>query len=189
MQQNVEEALKQFGEKVISNAQRELGTTKPRKSYRAKWRKGKLLSYEIKMKRRRTDNSGALRESLSYNVEKVQGGFVLTISSLDYGIFVNEGRDPGKGMPPAILKRWLKSKPVRLQKEGGGFVKQTSKGIDSLAFLINRKIKTFGIEANPFMTMSLEKYRPELAGSIGEKYAEDLADQIREKYSKTNYRP
>jgi hypothetical protein len=97
---------------------------------------------------------------------------------------VNEGREAGKGMPVAILKRWLKSKPVRLQKEGGGFVKQTAKGIDSLAFLINRKIKAFGIEANPFMSMSLERFQPELAGSIGEEYAKQVAETIRERYSK-----
>ena len=181
---SVEQSLNEFAEKVISNAQRELGTTKPRKSYEATWRKGKLLSYQVKMKRRRSDNSGALRESLDYNVEKLKDGYLLTISSLDYGIFVNEGREPGKGMPVAILKRWLKSKPVRLQKEGGGFVKQTAKGIDSLAFLINRKIKAFGIEANPFMTMSLERFQPELAGSIGEEYAKQVAETIRERYSK-----
>jgi hypothetical protein len=181
---SVEQSLNEFAEKVISNAQRELGTTKPRKSYKAKWRNGKVTSFEVKMKRRRSDNTGALRESLDYDVQKTGGGYLLTISSLDYGIFVNEGREPGKGMPVAILKRWLKSKPVRLQKEGGGFIKQTPKGIDSLAFLINRKIKAFGIEANPFMSMSLEKYQPELAGSIGEEYAKQVAETIRERYSK-----
>jgi hypothetical protein len=186
---SVEQSLNEFAEKVISNAQRELGTTKPRKSYEATWRKGKLLSYQVKMKRRRSDNSGALRESLDYDVQKTGGGYLLTISSLDYGIFVNEGREAGKGIPPLALQKWLRTKRIRPKDKDGKFLKESFSAYSSLAFLINRKIKQFGIEANPFMTMSLERFQPELAGSIGEQYAKELADQIRKKYSKENYRP
>ena len=51
MSQNVKQALEAFAEKVVSNAKRELGTSKPRKSYKAKWRRGKVVSFQIKKKK------------------------------------------------------------------------------------------------------------------------------------------
>ena len=62
---SVNDVLEQFGDNVVSNAQRELGATKTRNSYKAKWKNGKLQSYKVVKRKRKSDNTGALRESLS----------------------------------------------------------------------------------------------------------------------------
>tara|TARA_R100001530_G_C4305191_1_gene151532 strand:+ start:297 stop:848 length:552 start_codon:yes stop_codon:yes gene_type:complete len=180
---SVKDVLEQFGDNVVSNAQRELGATKTRNSYKAKWKNGKLQSYKVVKRKRKSDNTGALRESLSYKVLRKGDLFILEISALDYAIYVDQGRKPGKGIPVTILKRWIKSKPVRLQKDGGGFVKQTDKAINSLSFLINRKIKTFGIEPTNFMSNSVDKFQPKLAEELTPAYAAFIADKIRDKFN------
>lgn len=172
--------LEQFGQLIVENAQRELGAYKPRKSFRAKWKNGKLVSFTTSIKRRRSDNTGALRNSINYTITETQKGYMLNISSLDYGIYVNEGRLPGKGIPKRDLMQYIRQKPIRPQKQGGGFLPKTQSNLESLAFLINRKIKTFGIESNPFLDNTIEKFEPRLVSELEEAYAIDIADQIRE---------
>lgn len=179
------EALKiinQFGDDVVSAAQRELGAVKTRKSYRAKWQNGKLKSFTVKKRRSRADSTGALRKSLEYDVRETKDGFRIEFKGLDYGLYVESGRLPGKGIPKSALDRWIKAKPIRPRAEGGGFAKKTASALNSLAFLINRKIKFFGIEANPFMQPSIERFKPVLLTDLEKGYAKDIADEIRENY-------
>ena len=183
MQTSVEDKIKKFADDVISNAQRELGATKTRNSYRAKWKNGKLQSFTIKKVKRRADATGALRNSLDYSIKESGKGFTINFTGLDYGIYVEEGRLPGRGIPVNALQRWIKAKRIRPQKEGGGFIKGTPAAVKSLGFLINRKIKTFGIEANPFMQPSIERYKKNFLDDLGKGYAEDIANEIRNNWT------
>ena len=51
-----------------------------------------------------------------------------------------------------------------------------------MAFMMNRKIKYFGIEPNPFMNEAIAFAQPKLAEELSEAYAKDIADQLRESY-------
>ena len=107
-------------------------------------------------------------------------------------MYLQEGRLPGKGIPPAILEAWIRKKGIRPQNlKSGGFRKSKAskkkdqegdKNVKALAFMMNRKIKFFGIEANPFMTRALAFAQPKLAEELGEAYAKDIADQLRDSY-------
>jgi len=128
-------------------------------------------------KRRRTDNSSKLRKSISYDakVSKTNRSFQFSISMEDYGVYVDKGRKPGKGIPPAELYKWIKSKPIRLRDlETKSFIKTTESGIKSLAFLINRKIKEKGIAATNFLSTPFEKKFKELPEDLQEAYALDV---------------
>lgn len=83
--------------------------------------------------------SGDLIESLSYQI--VYDGEMLDIefSMVDYGIYVDKGRKPGKFPPIASIRNWA-----------------AQKGIDQkFVFPIARKIANFGIAPTPFYESSI----------------------------------
>ena len=178
-------SLDKFGEEVADAAKRNLGS-QPRKSYRAKWKNGKLQSYQVTTKQRRINNTDTLRQSIDYKVIEKGDNTILQLSTIDYGVYVEEGRKPGKGIPPNVLKAWIDSKPIRVNTSETGFVKLSKETAEArkrtLGFLINRKIKTFGIEPVFFMKRAVDQFLPQLSDEIGEAKAVDIANQIKEKY-------
>jgi hypothetical protein len=86
-----------------------------------------------------------------------------------------------KAAPPKIIDAWVRSKPVKPQKGGGlGFAKVTEQALNSMAYLMNRKIKYFGIDGNQFFTKTLNIYTEDLEQELGSKIARDLANDIRQ---------
>ena len=183
MDKNVANALEEFGELVVERAKKELNAVKPRKVYRASWKNGKLRSVQVKVKNYRSNNTGELRDSIDYKVTDSPFGKELAIMTAEHGDFVNRGRLPGKGIPPRAMDAWIKSKGVRPQDTvNGGFKKKTEANLKAMAFMMNRKIKYFGIEANPFMTDAIAFAKPLLQEKLGEAYAKDIANNIEIKY-------
>lgn len=87
-----------------------------------------------------TNDTGTLSNSLA--VKQTPTG--ITITMIGYGEQVEEGRRPGKGVPPAELLGWVnrKVKPDEDPK--------------TVSFLINRSIKLFGIEPTHFLEDAFE---------------------------------
>ena len=125
----------------------------------------------------RSNNSGALRQSLGKNYDKSitqKGGFIIgTIQAEDYWYYVDQGRKPGK-FPPYTNERegilhWVLTK-IPKQPD----IKDTS-----LAFLIARKIAKKGTKGTEFASSVLtDKDLNELYKSLAEKLAEDVANQM-----------
>ena len=153
---NVQKILDDFGARVTKLAKINVGASRT-----------------VDGKRRKTDSSGKLRNSISYNakVSKTNKSFEFSISMQEYGVFVDGGRDgtekkrasnkslfysstrTGKGIPLKPLLAWIKKKPIRVRDlSTGSFVKATESRIKSLAFLINRKIREEGIAATNFLS-------------------------------------
>jgi hypothetical protein len=173
------QAYTEFAEGVIKDARIELGAKQPKKSYRARWKGGNLQSFTVTTKRYVPDASGRLSKSLRYEIKEVQGNILVVFYAAEHWYYVNFGRKAGKGMPVDVLRKWIQEKPVRLQQGGGrGFAKQTQKGREALGFLINRKIRTFGIEGNRFFTKTVDIYTDELRENLGRRVARDLVKQI-----------
>lgn len=171
--------LAKFANSVITDARKELAAKQPKKSYRAKWSNGKLKSFTVRNRRYIPNNSKELSNSLSYEIKEIQGNTIVVFEADHYWYYVNFGRKAGKGVPPKIIDAWVRSKPVRPQKGGGaGFKKITEKTLNAMSFLINRKIKTFGIEGNMFFTKTFKIYSDELTETLGKKIAKDLLKQI-----------
>jgi hypothetical protein len=180
---NVKDTLDRFGALVVERAKKELNALKPRKVYRAKWKRGRLKSFQIKIKQQRADSSGALKNSLQYDVVDTTNGATLVIDSLDYGVYLQEGRLPGRGIPPRAMAQYIREKKIRPQDTvNGGFLKKTPQNLKAMAFMMNRKIKYFGIEPNPFMNEAIAFAQPKLAEELSEAYAKDIADQLRDSY-------
>lgn len=172
-------AYTEFAEGVVKDARIELGAKQKKKSYRAKWKNGQLQSFTVTTKRYIPDASGDLSKSLRYEIKEVQGNILVVFYALEHWYYVNFGRKAGKGMPVDILNSWIEKKPVRPQQGGGaGFAKNTPQARRALGFLINRKIKNFGIEGNRFFTKTVDIYTEELRETLGKRVAKDLLKQI-----------
>jgi hypothetical protein len=128
----ISSVLDDFAQAVIGRAQRNLGATRT-----------------VAGKKRRAVATGNLKNSLSFVKSETQNfsfvNFTASGSARDYANVVEYGRRKGAKMPPVdAIKKWIKQKPVRLQKKGGGFIPMTEKNLNTAAFLIARSIAKRG---------------------------------------------
>jgi hypothetical protein len=91
--------------------------------------------------------TGKLGRSLKPEVTYSNGVYSLEIDGELYGKFVDQGRKPGSYAPVNAITQWIKVKRIRPQK---------GVTVESLSYLINRKIKDKGIPARPFIKPSVQ---------------------------------
>lgn len=103
-----------------------------------------------KLKANGSYGSGALANSISYDVRTDQFSYELVRTMLTYGIFVDQGdgRRPGKRPPVTPIIEWLKAKKIPIP---------SGLKIEQFAFIIARKIGKEGTHPRP---------RPFIAPSI-----------------------
>jgi hypothetical protein len=123
----------------------------------------------------------------------------------DYGRFVDQGQKGTKSTYKASKKSpykrkqgfgydkespkksklipWIRNKIKRIQDlENGGFVKMTDAKVQSLAFLISRKIKHHGIEATHFFSDPLEAESAKLANVLSEAVGTDYTNAVAQEF-------
>lgn len=119
--------------------------------------------------------SGELLNSIKVGGE----GFSRNVEMARYGEAIILGRKPwrgakgkgGKGIPIKDMARWTKTKKMKPRDTTTGqFIKNTKSNRDSMRFMMNRKIKFFGIEPFNFVQQSAdfttEKYNRDLKIAI-----------------------
>ncbi len=175
-----DKVLADFADNVVRLAKINIG-----KTYTAKNSRGK--SYK-----KRIDNSGKLRNSITSELKtrtedgRFSKGFII-FKMLEYGLNVDKGRRAGKGVPPQVLIDWIKKKPLRIRDlETGSFVKQTESRVKGLAYVINRKIKKYGIPATNFFTDAYESQETKFMAEMQEAIAQDNAQYISTQIDTTN---
>lgn len=167
---NTEAYLNAFAQRVLQQAQLELG------AYRTE-----------DGKRKRIDSTGTLRNSLpgSYSIKVMPNSMSLKFFEENdawqtYGYVVDKGRNPGKMPPVDAIKKWIRQKPLRLRDlKTGSFVKMTDKKVDSVAFAIATKMKKEGTKPTYFFTTPFRLAFETLPEELGQAYALDVADFLR----------
>lgn len=167
---NTEAYLNAFAQRVLQQAQLELG------AYRTE-----------NGKRRRIDSTGTLRNSLpgSYSIKVMPNSMSLKFFEDNdawktYGYVVDKGRNPGKMPPVDAIKKWIRQKPLRLRDlKTGSFVKMTDKKVESVAFAIATKMKEQGTKPTYFFTTPFRLAFETLPEELGQAYALDVADFLR----------
>lgn len=150
----LEAMLDVFGKNVVEAAQRNLGADR-----------------QVGGRKRRAVASGKLKDSLTFKRLVRYGNPMVTFTTKTaetkkYADVVEYGRRPNRKPPPveAILD-WMRIKPVRLRKPGGGFIKVTEAGKRSAAYAIARSIGKRGIPGvfyfNDAVQSELEKAGPQ----------------------------
>lgn len=178
--------LQKFGARVVKLARINLGAAKM-----------------IDGKKRVTDNTGALRNSLGYKLRqkrtsggKFASGFDIEFtSSVDYAPFMEQGvqgsestrpsarKSPfkfkSKNLPKGVMAGWIQSKPIRLRDLGTGqFTKNTESAKKQLAFLLGRTIATKGLSARHYFKDAIEMAIPQNGGDVAVAMANDFIKQI-----------
>lgn len=130
----------------------ELDTTKFKNTFKALDKFGKALISQYKHNLSNLDiTSGALVDSLSYNVSVEGQDFVVNINLEHYWKWVGNGRGPGKFPPIESLENWITAKhitpqPMTLKSSNGKQGRTVIPTMKSLAFLIARSIAENGTQ-------------------------------------------
>tara|TARA_R100001443_G_scaffold13007_1_gene22900 strand:- start:2803 stop:3360 length:558 start_codon:yes stop_codon:yes gene_type:complete len=159
------ELLSDFGDKVVAKAQQNLEKKRSKKTRRG---------YATK---RSTNASGRLSRSLFWGFDRTAPSFNFGASGKagKYAQYVEHGRGPGKQPPLRSILNWIKIKPLRPRDlTSGKFIKKTPATLESMAYLIARKIGRYGTEATNFYTDAfIEEYK-KLDKNIQDVFAADV---------------
>ena len=118
------------------------------------------------------DASGTLIKSMKHDVKTAKGKILIEVIAEDYFRWVNQGRQPGKPMPPANpIRKWMVLRGIRKE----------------LLFPIRRKIGEKGIKPLNILAPTIKKvtieflphYEKEMAKFVGVRLVNDI-------FSKTN---
>lgn len=143
--------------------------------------------------RQRKNASGSLRDSIDYDLKITKKGnipssFRLQFLMEDYATFIEDGVNGtrkkygspysySRKQPPSnVILQWIRTKPVRLRDSKGRYRKQKNREIQSLAFLIARKIKERGIKPTPFFFPAFEKAFDKIDSEVVDTFALELED-------------
>lgn len=122
-------------------------------------------------------NTGALSDSITLDITENGSTVRMTISMLDYGKFVNDGRKAGTFPNVQAIREWVKSKGIRMKKKPKGL--SLDKEIKTLSYLIGRKIKKDGIKPKKFIpTIDIQSIRLEILRELKQYFIVDIKTDI-----------
>ena len=149
----------------------------PRTAIRASWKKtgGGWQPVNVVKQKVRANYvaSGTLVKSIEPFVNKLEFG----VEYNQTGEFLRQGRQPfgknkgGKGIPVNSMHQWAKMRGLRLRDlKNNQFIENSEKNRKAMSFMMNRKIKYFGIEPFDFLKMprvyTLDKFRVKIIESV-----------------------
>ena len=175
----------EFATDVIRLARINLGATRTKYRVKAKWKRLGPKDWQPVSVQRipfkgRITNTGKLAASHGVNLVRTSEGVVIQFfSTSGYASIVNDGRKPGKYAPVDKIDKWSKSKPVRVRDASGSFIAETTENRSAQNFLINRKIKHFGIEATNYFNEAFEQSWKKYGNQFEEAISNDLTNLIK----------
>lgn len=129
------------------------------------------------LKRRKKNTKEAnLSKSLDYDLKVYpSGGLELGFKAADYFPYVEEGRKPGKMPPISKIAKWIRIKPIKLRDlKTGQFIKKDKSNVNSVAYLIARKIGAYGVEPTWFFRDAFKMHYKRINKDIIAAYAKDV---------------
>lgn len=165
-------ALKQYGfEKDSVNLKPEQGSL----LYKILYKYGQRMVDSLgKSLDRNKDASGALRESIRFNIKILGDSYIFQLKLKDYYKWVDEGRKPGKMPPEEEIIKWVRTKFInKASRKSGRPV--TIKNVKSTAYAIRRKIAEKGIKPTRFYSKVInKKLISEMKRDIGKQFKKDV---------------
>lgn len=108
--------------------------------------------YRKKLSEFNVNSTGTLGNNLSCFVQIGEEVYELCLRIQDYWKYVEDGRNPGSFPNVDALKKWIQAKPILPRPYNGKLPT-----IDTLAYLIGRKIERDGIEGKHILAATLEE--------------------------------
>jgi hypothetical protein len=175
---NSEAVVAEYSNKWAVAARMMLEVKRPRTSIRAKWKKvgegWTPISVTKKTFRGNYVASGQLVNSIQPN----PNGMTLGITMNKTGDYVQNGRKPGKGIPLDSMRNWTKMKRIQPRDLSTGKFKSKATA-EGMRFAMNRKIKHFGIEPFPFVTMARTEILPSFNKALTKAMAQDIKNRFK----------
>jgi hypothetical protein len=175
---NSEAVVAEYSNKWAVAARMMLEVKRPRTSIRAKWKKvgegWTPISVTKKTFRGNYVASGQLVNSIQPN----PNGMTLGITMNKTGDYVQNGRKPGKGIPLDSMRNWTKMKRIQPRDLSTGKFKSKATA-ESMRFMMNRKIKHFGIGPFPFVTMARTEILPSFNKALTKAMAQDIKNRFK----------
>jgi len=175
---NSEAVVAEYSNKWAVAARMMLEVKRPRTSIRAKWKKvgegWTPISVTKKTFRGNYVASGQLVNSIQPN----PNGMTLGITMNKTGDYVQRGRKPGKGIPLESMRNWVKMKRIQPRDLSTGKFKSKATA-EGMRFAMNRKIKHFGIEPFPFVTMARTEILPSFNKALTKAMAQDIKNRFK----------
>lgn len=194
---NTTQVVTDWSNEFASQVRGNLDAKQTRVAIRAKWKKvgegWTPTSFRIQKIRANFRASGNLINSVKPYVNSISD---FGIQVADYGEHIRRGRKPmganagGKGIPVQTMENWTSVRRIRpVDPVTGMFVKITPQSKKAMNFLMNRKIKHFGIQAYDFIDHStpyvVEKYNPRFETALGQDIDLLIQSQIDKSNQKT----
>lgn len=172
----------------------ELTAKRPRTAIRSSWEKvgdgWKPVAPQKKVFRGNYVASGNLVKS----IRPFSDGLEFGITALWYAEAIRAGRQPwpnwkfkgNKYIPPDAMKEWTEIKRLRPRNvKTGQFIANTEKNRNAMRFMMNRKIRYFGIEPFDFKQIAqrttMAKFKPLIDAAIKKDQQEYLNKKRKEK--------
>lgn len=150
-----------------------LETKRPRTSIRARWKKVGDTWQPISVTKRTFRGNYVSSGQLVNSIKPKPDGLNLGITMNKTGTYVQNGRKPGKGIPLDAMRSWVKMKRIQPRDLSTGKFKSKS-SLSHMMYLMNRKIKYFGIEPFPFVTIARDQILPPFNKALTKAIAQDL---------------
>lgn len=170
-------------EKIVTDAaefmakqvQYELQAKRKRTSIKAKWEKNGTEWKPTSVKKSIINKNFVSSGNLVKSVKPIADGLEFGVDFAWYGQAIIEGRKPwgkfkgGKGIPKSTMDKWIQQRRLR-PRSNGKFIGNSQKNKQAMSFMMNRKIKYFGIEPFDFVKMprqvTISKFLPSIKESI-----------------------
>ena len=175
-----------MAEFYAKQAQLELEAKHTRISIRAKWKKIGTDWQPINVVKQKVRSNYVASGNLVRSIKPFIDGMEFGISMAWYGEAIRQGRQPmgkyrgGKGIPVSTMFEWSKMRRLRPKDSKGQFIANTQKNRNAMAFMMNRKIKHFGIEPFDFIKKASESTNAQFKKQLDDSVKQDIKDFVKD---------
>ena len=175
---NSEQVVAEYSNKWAIACRAMLELKRPRTSIRAKWKKVGTGWTPISVTKKTFRGNYVASGQLVNSIQAQPKGLSLGITMNKTADYVQNGRKPGKGIPLDSMRNWTKMKRIQPRDLSTGKFKSKATA-ESMRYLMNRKIKHFGIEPFPFVTMARQEILPSFNKALTKAMAMDIKSRFK----------
>ena len=175
---SAEKIVAEYSQKWAVAARLLLEVKRPRTSIRAKWKKVGEGWTPVSVSKKTFRGNYVASGELVNSIQASPKGLTLGITMNKTADYVQNGRKPGKGIPLNAMRNWTKMKRIQPRDLSTGKFKSKATA-ESMRFMMNRKIKHFGIEPFPFVTMARTEILPSFNKALTKAMAQDIKNRFK----------
>lgn len=170
-----EAIIQEAGNFMAQQVRYELQAKRKRTSIKAKWKKNGSEWQPTSVKKSTINKNFVSSGNILKSVKPIADGLEFGVDFAWYGQAIIEGREPwgkfkgNKGIPVETMNKWIQQRRLR-PRNNGKFIGNSDKNKRAMAFMMNRKIKHFGIEPFNFVKMprqvTIDRFLPKIKDAI-----------------------